>query len=106
MKHAKNFPKRLKFAAAIAIALAGTAISGQAQAQVYCPPGYYYDPYYGCAPLAYFYGPPYYAYPDLGFSFFYGPGFYYGRGYYRGYGRGFGGRGFGGRGFGGGGGRR
>ena len=33
-------------------------------------------------PVGYVYGPPYYAYPDLGFGFFYGigPGYRYGRG--------------------------
>ena len=80
------------------------AMSGRAQAQVYyqCPAGYYFDPSYGCLPLSYFYGPPYYPYPDFGFDFFYGPG-YRGGGFRPGVGpRGGGARGFGG----GGGGRR
>lgn len=104
---------------AIAFAILSGAMSEHAEAQVYqCPPGYYYDPSYGCLPLSYFYGPPYsYVYPDFGFDFFYGGG-YRGRGFGRGgvAPRGGGADGFGrsgvaprsggARGFGGGGGRR
>jgi hypothetical protein len=70
----------LAYAAAVSlgmgIAFAGIVTSRPAHAQyVYaCPPGYYYDPTYGCVPAAYLYGPPYYAYPDFGFDFFYGGG--------------------------------
>jgi hypothetical protein len=38
-----------------------------------CPPGYIYDPYYGCVPVGYLNTPPYYyAFPDFGFDFLYG----------------------------------
>lgn len=46
----------------------------RAQYGYQCPPGYYYDPNYGCVPSGYYYGPPYYVYPDYGFDFFYGQG--------------------------------
>jgi len=71
--------------AAIGIAVAGDAITGSARAQAYyyyqCPAGYYWDPNYGCLPLNYFYGPPAYVYPDIGFGFFYG-GRWYGHPYH------------------------
>lgn len=100
MRWPRILPKALLFLATIGLAIAVDAMSESAHAQVYCPAGYYWDPNYGCLPLSYFYGPPYYVYPDYGFGFFYGPGF---RGY--GYGRGVG-RGGGAHGFRGGGGRR
>jgi hypothetical protein len=67
---------------------AGCLLPAPAQAQYGypCAPGYYYYPNYGCVPPGYFYGYPYYAYPDFGFDFFYGPGWgrrwggYYGPG--------------------------
>ncbi len=80
----------------IGLVIAASAISGRASAQPYyyqCPYGYYYLAGYGCAPLSYYYGPPYYAYPNFSFGFFYGghwgnwPRYgYYGGGrpYYRG----------------------
>lgn len=71
---------------AIAFVSAGFVLAEPARAQpvpVYqCPPGYYYDPVYGCVPPGYYYGPPYYYYPDYGFEFFYGGGWgqrWYGR---------------------------
>jgi len=53
---------------------AGGLLPRHADAQVVyeCPPGYAYDPTYGCVPLSYFYGPPAYVYPGFGFGFFYG----------------------------------
>ena len=58
------------------IALVGIAAPMPAQAQYpyACPPGYYFDPNYGCVPAAYLYGPPYYPYPYFGYDFFYGGG--------------------------------
>jgi len=73
----------------IGLLAAVSAIPEHASAQPYsyqCPPGYYYLAGYGCAPLSYLYAPPYYAYPDYGFGFFYG-------GNWGGYGRGYGGGG-------------
>lgn len=60
----------------IGAGLAGFVMSAPARAQYGypCPPGYYYDLNYGCVLPGYFYGPPYYAYPDYGFDFFYGGG--------------------------------
>lgn len=55
------------------------AITGSVRAQAYyyqCPAGYYWDPSYGCLPLRYFYGPPTYVYPDIGFGLFYGGRWY------------------------------
>ena len=66
-------------ALAVLITAGGDAITGSARAQAYyyqCPAGYYWDPYYGCLPLGYFYGPPRYVYPDIGFGFFYGGRWY------------------------------
>ncbi len=70
----------------LCIALAGVVVPAPARGQYpyQCPPGYYYDPYYGCVLQGYVYAPPYYVYPDYGFTFFYGGGGgwggYYGRG--------------------------
>jgi len=64
----------------IGLAFAGFVVAAPARAQYAypygyaCPPGYYYDPDYGCVPPGYYYGAPYYAYPGFGFEFFYGPG--------------------------------
>jgi len=85
----------LIFSIVFAITTAATSNDASAQVTIVCPPGYAYLAGYGCEPLQYFYGPPYYTYPDYGFGLFYGR---------RGWGRGFGGRGFGGHGFGHGGG--
>jgi hypothetical protein len=79
----------------IGLVIAASTISERASAQPYyyqCPYGYYYLGGYGCAPLSYYYGPPYYAYPNFSFGFFYGgrgwggwPHYGHGgRGYYRG----------------------
>ena len=77
-----KWARAILFVSACGLLFAADAVSGSAEAQAYvCAPGYYFDPYYGCLPLNYFYGPPYYVYPDYGFGFFYGP---VGRG--RGYG--------------------
>lgn len=74
-----KWTRALLFLSASALLFATDAVTPSADAQGYvCPPGYYFDPYYGCLPLNYFYGPPYYVYPDFGFGFFYGP---IGRGY-------------------------
>ncbi len=84
----------------VGLVIAASAISERASAQPYyyqCPYGYYYLQGYGCAPLSYYYGPPYYAYPDFSFGFFYGGrggrwggwpghGYYGGRGYSGGHG--------------------
>jgi len=95
---------RLLFGIGLVVAVSALAEHASAQPYYYsCPPGYYYLAGYGCAPLSYAYGPPYYTYPNSGFDFFYGgnwggygygyPGYYGGRGYYGG-GRGYsGGRG-------------
>jgi hypothetical protein len=92
-------------AALLADSSALIASTVPAQAQYVCPPGYYYDPTYGCVPNGYFTGPPYYAYPDFGFDFFYGGGWGgRGRGGYGGGGFHGGGGGHGGGGFHGGGG--
>jgi hypothetical protein len=69
----------------LCIALAGVVVPAPVRGQYpyQCPPGYYYDPYYGCVLQGYVYAPPYYVYPDYGFTFFYGGGGwggYYGRG--------------------------
>jgi hypothetical protein len=72
----------------ISLAVAVCVRPGAALAQYGypCPLGYYYYPNYGCVPPGYFYGSPYYAYPDFGFELFYGPGWgrrwgsYYGQG--------------------------
>jgi len=90
---------------ALVIAAAVTTIecaSAQITAQVtiVCPDGYAYLEGYGCEPLSYFYGPPYYAYPNYGF-FYGGPWWGWGNAW-----RGYGGHGFGGGGHGGGGGHR
>lgn len=78
MRWAKTLPGALLFLTAIGLAVGADAISESAYGQPYpyyqCPAGYYWDPYYGCLPVNYIYGPPYYAYPDLGFGFFYGIG--------------------------------
>jgi hypothetical protein len=67
-------PRMILAALAIVAAFAGLMLPTRTPAEVYdqCPVGYYYDPNYGCLPLSYFYGPPAYGYPDLGFGFFYG----------------------------------
>lgn len=72
MTRARIFPRG--FAALAAIWLVVAAASGCTQDQGYaeCSAGYYWYSPYGCVPLGYFYGPPYYAYPDFGFGFFYG----------------------------------
>lgn len=86
MRRAKTLPGALLFLAAIGLGVSGAAIPESAYGQPYpyyqCPVGYYWDPSYGCLPVSYLYGPPYYAYPDLGFGFFYGigPRYRYGRG--------------------------
>jgi hypothetical protein len=56
-----------------ALLLSGAALIPSARAQYACPAYYYYDPTYGCVPNSYLTW-PYYAYPDYGFDFFYGPG--------------------------------
>jgi hypothetical protein len=108
MRRAKILSGAILFLAAIGFAVAVDATSEGAYAQGYplCPAGYYWDPNYGsCLPLNYFYGPPYYVYPDFGFNFFYGGGWGARRGY--GVGRGVAPRGGGTHGVGrGGGGRR
>lgn len=72
----------------ISVAFAGCMLSVPAHAQYgyQCPPAYYFYPGYGCVVPGYFYGPPYYAYPDFGFDFFYGGG--WGRRWGRNYGPG------------------
>jgi len=70
----------ISLAGAIAALLAGGSaliaptVPARAQYGYVCPRGYHYDPTYGCVPYGYFGGPPYYAYPDFGFDFFYGGG--------------------------------
>lgn len=90
MKRAKSLRNAVLFVVAIGLLAGADAMSDSAQAQVYqCPPGYYFDPAYGCLPIGYLYGPPYYIYPPaFGFGFFYGPGWRGGayRGYRGGYG--------------------
>jgi hypothetical protein len=54
--------------AAAAFALAATASPARAQGEYTCPPGYYYDPAYGCR-SDYYYGSPYWYSPGLGFYF-------------------------------------
>jgi len=73
MRRAKILPKAMLFLVAIGLAIAVDTLPQNAFAQddYECPPGYYWDPDYGCLPVGYFYGPPYYVYPDLGFGFFY-----------------------------------
>lgn len=68
MTQARIFPRG--FAALAAIGLVVAAASGCTQGQGYaeCSAGYYWYSPYGCVPLGYFYGPPYYAYPDFGFN--------------------------------------
>jgi hypothetical protein len=94
----------------VGMALVLSALVPSARAQYACPAGYYYDPTYGCVPNTYQTW-PYYAYPDYGFDFFYGPGWggrwggyhgggrVYGGGGYHGGGGGRGGGGHGGGGF-------
>ncbi|HUK61377.1 MAG TPA: hypothetical protein VLV50_19250 [Stellaceae bacterium] len=84
MRPAKMLARALFLVSALALVFAADAVSGRASAQVVCAYGYYWDPVYGCVPVPYFYGPPYYAYPDLGFGFFYGPAWR--GGHYHGYG--------------------
>ena len=83
MSHSRTLASITCILLGIAAALAGFAVAVPARAQyVYqCPPGYYYYPNYGCVLPGYYYAPPYYAYPDFGFDFFYGGGW---GGYYRG----------------------
>ena len=74
MQRAKTLSRACLFVSVLALA-AGAATSRSAHAQGYpyqCPPGYYFDPNYGCVPLSYFYGPPTYVYPGFSFGFFYG----------------------------------
>jgi hypothetical protein len=73
MQRAKALSRTCLFVVILALA-AGGAVSRSARAQgyPYCPPGYYFDPTYGCVPLSYFYGPPTYVYPGFSFGFFYG----------------------------------
>jgi len=82
MRHGRLLGQ-LKLTLGIAgLVIAALCISEPASAQVYyqCPPGYAYRAGYGCLPLSYFYGPPTYVYPGLGFNFFYGFGI--GRGFH------------------------
>jgi hypothetical protein len=83
---------RLLFGIGLVVGVSALAEHASAQPYYYsCPPGYYYLAGYGCAPLSYAYGPPYYSYPNFGFNFFYGGnwggyGYGGGRGYYGGHG--------------------
>lgn len=99
MRQARILPRALLFCGIVCFIFGATAISQRVSAQGYyqCPYGYYYVPYYGCAPLSYlygypYYGYPYYGYPYFGFDFFYGGG-WGGRGW-GGYGHGWGGYGY------------
>ncbi len=80
MRQAKILPRPALFIGCVGLVIAVLVTSEHVSAQYYyqCPDGYYYDPVYGCEPLSYFYGPPTYVYPDIGFGFFYGGG--WGRG--------------------------
>lgn len=85
MRRAKIIPRPiLLLAIGLAVAVGAASQGAYGQAYYACPPGYYWSPGYGCLPLSYFYGPPYYVYPDFGFGFFYGgvwgPGRVYRRG--------------------------
>ena len=85
MRPARIVSRAVRFLCGIGLVIASSAISERASAQPYyyqCPPGYYYLAGYGCAPLSYYYGPPYYAYPNFSFGFFYG-GRWGGAPYYR-----------------------
>lgn len=67
--------RAIRFLCGVGLVIAVSAMSERASAQPYyyqCPYGYYYLAGYGCAPLSYYYGPPYYAYPNFSFGFFYG----------------------------------
>lgn len=59
---------------------AGLPTLAHAQYPYQCAPGYYFAPYYGCLLLNYNYAPPYDAYPEFGYDYFYGGGWggYYG----------------------------
>ncbi len=71
----RSVSRAVRLLCGIGLVIAASAISERASAQPYyyqCPYGYYYLAGYGCAPLSYYYGPPYYAYPNFSFGFFYG----------------------------------
>lgn len=75
MMQKQGASRAVRWLCGIGLAIAAMAISEHASAQPYyyqCPYGYYYLQGYGCAPLSYYYGPPYYAYPNFSFGFFYG----------------------------------
>ena len=96
MRQGKIIPRAARFLCGIGLVIAASAISERASAQPYyyqCPPGYYYLAGYGCAPLSYYYGPPYYAYPNFSFGFFYGGRWGGGWGGWPGYRYGYGGHG-------------
>ncbi len=101
MNRARSLAGRIWLVLGVGFTLSGAALIPSAEAQDVCPPGYYYDPAYDCVPYSYLTW-PYYAYPDYGFGFFYGPGWgggwggrggrgYHGGGGYRGGGHGGGG---------------
>ena len=79
MRQPKIFAKAALFRGALVLATVATA---PAQAQYYCPNGYYYVENYGCAPLAY-YSNPTILVPGFGL-FFGGRGVYHGGGGHRG----------------------
>ena len=75
MMRKQRASRAVRLLCGLGLAIAASAISQGASAQPYyyqCPYGYYYVAGYGCAPLSYYYGPPYYAYPNYSFGFFYG----------------------------------
>lgn len=73
MTVARTLARKIGSFAGVALVLSAAALIPSARAQYVCPAGYYYDPTYGCVPNTYL-TYPYYAYPDYGFNFFYGPG--------------------------------
>ena len=86
LQEATMRPGKILAMAALGVVLAFAKPFTQISAQIYyqCPDGYYYDPTYGCLPISYYYGPPAYIYPGLGFGFFYGGNWGHGGGYARG----------------------
>lgn len=76
MRQARILTRTIPFLAMVCLVLGISGISQPVSAQVtyQCPYGYYYVLNYGCAPLSYLDGYPYYGYPYYGFNFFYGDG--------------------------------
>ena len=75
MRRQAGIIRRLARLLACAGVLSTTTVRPASAQYAPCPDGYGPDPFYGCIPLGYLYGPLFYPYPVYGFDFFYGPDF-------------------------------